>query len=107
MLVPVPPVAVEPEIEEPLDPSTETGSRIVDSALLTVLIYAQAVRTGGGVRPGPRLTAGGFARRRSGRWLRALQQGKQRLRFGVGLGHGGNRGLLQDLGFAQVGRLLR
>jgi len=98
---------LEPELEEELlDPETEMGSRMVDKALLIVLINAQVVRTGVG-RPGPRLMAGGLIRRRLGRWLHALQQGEQRLRLGVSLRHGGNRRLLQYHGFAQVGRLLR
>jgi hypothetical protein len=59
---------VELEVEELLDPETETGSRIVDNALLIVLIYAHAVRAGcrGGIRPGPRFMAGGVTRRPSG-----------------------------------------
>jgi hypothetical protein len=51
---------LELELEELLDPETVTGSRIVESALLIVLIFAQTVRAGDGLRPGPRFVAGGI-----------------------------------------------
>jgi hypothetical protein len=57
---------VELDVEELLEPETVTGSRIVDNELLMVLIYAQAVRAGDVLRPGPRFMAGGVTRRPSG-----------------------------------------
>jgi hypothetical protein len=49
LLAPLPVLLeLEPELEEELlDPETEMGSRMLDKALLIVLINAQVVRAGG------------------------------------------------------------